>query len=219
MTFIFKNRTHAGQMLAPKLANYAHKPETIVIGLTRGGVPVAYEIAIALNLPLDICIVRKLGVPGSEELAMGAIASDGVMVVNDDIIREFHISQPILDAVIARELRELQHRERVYRGNLPPVNLVNKTVILVDDGIATGSTIRAAIAIIQQEKPKSIIVAVPVAPIEVNQELQTEVDGVVCVITPEPFYNVGLRYEDFSQVTDEEVHYLLERSRARFAEV
>jgi putative phosphoribosyl transferase len=217
MTFIFSNRTQAGQMLATKLTDYANNPDTIIVGLTRGGVPVAYEIAKLLNLPLDICIIRKLGVPGNDELAIGALASDGIRVLNEHIIREFHISQNVIDTITTRELRELQRREQLYRSNRPPMNLVNKTVILVDDGVATGSTIRAAIAIIKQEKPKSIILAIPVAPILVYQQLQTEVSSVVCLLTPEPFYNVGFRYDDFSQVTDEEVRDLVEQLDLRFS--
>lgn len=219
MTFIFPNRTQAGLLLATKLTDYANNPNTIVVGLTRGGVPVAYEIAKALNLPLDICIIRKLGVPGRDELAMGAVASDGIRVLNDNIIRDFGISQETIDAVTARELGELQRREQLYRSNRPPIDLVDKTVILVDDGVATGSTMRVAIAIIQQEKPKSIIVAVPVAPIQVCQQLQNQVSSVVCLLTPEPFYNVGFRYEDFSEVTDEQVHYLVEQLYSRFSRV
>jgi putative phosphoribosyl transferase len=219
MTFIFSNRTQAGQMLATKLTDYANNPDTIVIGLTRGGVPVAYEIAKALNLPLDICIIRKLGVPGNDELAIGAVASDGIRVLNEHIITEFGISQETIEAVTTRELGELQRREQVYRSNRPPISLANKTVILVDDGVATGSTMRVAIAIIQQEKPKSIVVATPVAPIKVYQQLQTLVSSVVCLLTPEPFYNVGFRYEDFSQVTDEQVRCLVEQLDSRFSTV
>jgi putative phosphoribosyl transferase len=216
MTSIFSNRAQAGQMLVTKLTDYANNPDTIVIGLTRGGVSVAYEIAKALNLPLDICIIGKLGVPGNDELAIGAVASDGIRVLNEHIISEFNISQETIDAVTTKELRQLQRREQIYRSNRPPINLVNKTVILVDDGVATGSTMRVAIAIMQQEKPKSIIVAIPVAPIKVYQQLQAQVSSVVCLLTPEPFYNVGFRYEDFSEVTDEQVRYLLEQLDLRF---
>jgi putative phosphoribosyl transferase len=198
----FRDRAQAGQMLAQKLAAY-NRPEVIVLGLPRGGVPVAYEIAKALQVPLDVCIVRKLGLPGHKELAMGAIASDGVRVLNYDIISNLGISSKTIDEVAARELRELQRRDHVYRGQRPPPDLQHHIIILVDDGIATGSTIRAAIAILKQELPKQIIVAVPVAPPDIYKQLKTEVDEVVCLIQPEQLYAVGIWYDNFSQITEE----------------
>jgi putative phosphoribosyl transferase len=208
----FVDRTEAGQILATKLKAYAKRTETIVLGLPRGGIPVAFEVARALHLPLDICLVRKLGVPGHKELAMGAIASDGVRVLNYDVISQLGISSKTIDEVAAKELRELQRRDRLYRGDRPSPNLKDSTVILVDDGIATGASIRAAIAVIQEEQPQSIIVAIPVAPSSTCDELRDEVDKVVCLMTPEPFYSVGLWYDYFTQTTDEEVHKLLTES-------
>jgi putative phosphoribosyl transferase len=212
MSFIFRNRTQAGQMLAAELMVYAQRPDVTVIALPRGGVPVAYEVAKSLNLPLDICIVRKLGIPTNPELAMGAIASDGIRILNSDIISGFNISSQTIDIVAEKELGELQRCENLYRNNLPKLDLCQRTVILVDDGIATGSTIRAAIAILLSEHPKGIVVAVPVAPPEVYKQLKTEVKEVVFLIKPEPFYTVGFWYEDFSQVTDEKVRYLVQQA-------
>ncbi len=212
MLWKLHDRTQAGQMLAKKLTAYANRADVLVLGLPRGGVPVAYEVAKALNVPLDVCIVRKFAVPSHKELAMGAIASDGVRVLNFDIISDFGISSKMIDAVAAKELRELQRRDHMYRGNRPSPDLRHRTIILVDDGIATGSTIRAAISILQLEQPAKIIVAVPVAPPDVYKELKTEVDEIVCLMTPEPFYTVELWYDNFSQTTDEEVHRLLEQS-------
>ncbi len=209
----FQNRTEAGRLLASRLTDYANHPDILVLGLPRGGVPVAFEVAKALNLPLDICIVRKLGVPGHKELAMGAIASGGVRVLNYDVVSWLGISGKTIDEVAARELRELQRRDRAYRGDRPPLDVRDRTVILVDDGIATGSTMRAAITVLKSQQPQQIIVAVPVAPLETCHEMQAEVDKLVCLMTPEPFYAIGLWYEDFAQTTDEEVRNLLaERS-------
>lgn len=208
----FRNRTAAGQLLATRLQNYRDRSDVLVLGLPRGGVPVAYEVAKALNAPLDICLVRKLGVPGHKELAMGAIASDGVRVLNYDVVSTLGISSKTIDAVAARELRELQRRDRAYRGDRPLPTVKNHTVILIDDGLATGATMRAAVAVLKQEQPQSIIVAIPVASPAVCDELKAEVDQVVCVATPEPFYSIGLWYEDFLQTTDEQVRHLLEQS-------
>lgn len=205
----FQNRTEAGQQLATRLQTYANRPNAIVLGLPRGGVPVAYAVAKALNLPLDICLVRKLGVPGHKELAMGAIASGGVRVLNYDVVSWLGISGKTIDAVAARELKELQRRDRAYRGDRPEPDLHHRIVILVDDGIATGSTIRAAISVIEPQQPAYLIVAVPVAPPATCDQLRTEVDEVVCLMTPETFYAIGLWYENFSQTTDEEVRELL----------
>jgi putative phosphoribosyl transferase len=205
----FVDRTEAGQLLAAKLKPYANRSDVIVLGLPRGGVPVAFEVAKALDLPLDICLVRKLGVPGHKELAMGAIASDGVRVLNYDIVCGLGISSQKIDEVAARELRELQRRDRAYRGDRPSPNLKDRTVILVDDGIATGASMRAAIAVLREEQPQSIIVATPVAPSLTCEKLKTEVDQVVCLTMPEPFYAIAFWYDYFPQTTDEEVRKLL----------
>ncbi|NJL53592.1 MAG: phosphoribosyltransferase [Hydrococcus sp. SU_1_0] len=213
----FVDRTEAGQLLATKLKAYANSSDVIVLGLPRGGISVAFEVAKALHLPLDICLVRKLGVPGHKELAMGAIASDGVRVLNYDIVCDLGISSQKIDEVAASELRELQRRvkrsypegNRAYRGDRPLPNLKNRTVILVDDGIATGASIRAAIAVLRAEQPQSIIVAIPVAPSSTCEELKAEVDQVVCLMMPEPLYGIALWYDCFPQTTDEEVSKLL----------
>ena len=212
MTMVLPNRTEAGRLLAKKLSAYANRPDVLVLGLPRGGVPVAFEVAKALNLPLDICLVRKLGVPGHKELAMGAIAMGGVMVLNDEVIKWRRISKQAIDAVAGRERLELGRRDRLYRGDRPIPDLRNRTVILIDDGIATGSTLRAAIAALGKLQPKSIVVAVPVAPPSTCNQLQAEVDEVVCLRTPEPLSSISLWYEDFSQTTDEEVRHLLARA-------
>ncbi|AFY75858.1 putative phosphoribosyltransferase [Pleurocapsa sp. PCC 7327] len=209
MTTRFRNRTEAGQLLAKKLTAYANRKDVLVLGLPRGGVPVAYEVAKALNAPLDICLVRKLGVPGHKELAMGAIASGGVRVLNYDVVSWLNISGKTIDKVAQKELRELQRRDRAYRGDRPPADARDRTVILVDDGLATGSTMRAAVAVLREQQPKSIVVAVPVAPPDTCKTLSAEVEEVVCLMTPEPFYAIGLWYENFAQTTDEEVRELL----------
>jgi putative phosphoribosyl transferase len=212
MTIRLRNRTEAGQMLASLLTDYANRPDVLVLGLPRGGVPVAFEVAKALNVPLDICLVRKLGVPGHKELAMGAIASGGIRVLNYDVVSWLGISSNTIDEVAAKEQRELERRDRVYRGDRTQSDVSNRTIILVDDGIATGSTMRAAIAILQQQQPEQIVVAVPVAPAQTCKELKSEVDKVVCLMTPEPFYAIGLWYENFEQTTDEEVRELLAKT-------
>ncbi|MDJ0675424.1 MAG: phosphoribosyltransferase [Calothrix sp. MO_167.B42] len=218
MTFKFSNRTEAGKMLAQKLTAYTNRKDVLVLALPRGGVPVGSEVAKALNAPLDVCIVRKLGVPGHKELAMGAIANGGVRILNYDVVGWLNISSATIEKVAAHELRELQRRDRVYRGDRSPPNVRNNTIILVDDGIATGSTIRAAIAILQQQKPQRIVVATPVAPLSVCRELQALVDEVVCLSMPEPFYAIGLWYENFNQTTDAQVRQLLEKSHQIFNE-
>jgi predicted phosphoribosyltransferase len=207
----FRDRRDAGRLLAAELAGYANRPEVLVLALPRGGVPVAYEVARSLGAPLDVFLVRKLGVPGQEEVAMGAIATGGVRVLNDRIVRGLRIPDRTIDAVAAKERGELARRERLYRGDRPPPGVRGRTVILVDDGLATGATMHAAIEALRAQQPARIVVAVPTAPREVCEALRAEVDDVVCAITPEPFHAVGLWYEDFSQTTDEEVRDLLAR--------
>ncbi|AFZ59643.1 phosphoribosyltransferase [Anabaena cylindrica FACHB-243] len=225
----FHNRTEAGQILAQHLTAYTHREDLLVLGLPRGGVPVAFEVAKKLNAPLDVCIVRKLGVPGHKELAMGAIAmltlgeashgegiaNQGMEILNYDVINALGIDRKVIEIVAAEELQELKRRDRTYRGNAPPLNVKNKTVILIDDGIATGSTMRAAIAILKQQQPTTIVVAVPVAPTSTYQELQLEVDNIVCLQTPKQMSAIGFWYEDFSQTTDEEVRALLAKQSDR----
>jgi len=209
---LFRDRKEAGRLLATKLAAYAQRPDVLVLALPRGGVPVAAEVARALGAPLDVFLVRKLGVPGYEELAMGAVATGGVRVVNEHIVRTRGIPDPVIDAVAAEEQQELTRRERLYRGDRPPPDVRGRTVILVDDGLATGATMQAAIKALQQQQPSRIVVAVPTASPETCEALRAEVDDVVCATTPEPFYAVGFWYEDFSQTTDDEVRDLLAQS-------
>ena len=208
----FRDRTEAGQLLARRLKRYADRPDVIVLALPRGGVPVAYEVAKALHAPLDVFLVRKLGVPGQEELAMGAIATGGIRVLNEDVVRMLNIPPRVIDSVAAQEARELERRERLYRGDRPAPDMTGRTVILVDDGLATGSSMRAAVAALRQKNPNRIVVAVPIAAAATCREFEAEVNEIVCYATPEPFYSVGLWYEDFSQTTDEEIRQLLERS-------
>ncbi len=205
----FHDRREAGLLLAAKLAAYANRADVIVLALPRGGVPVAYEVARALGAPLDVFVVRKLGVPGYEELAMGAVATGGVRVLNDQIVRDLRIPDHVIDRVAAAEREELARRERAYRGGRPPLDVRDRTVILVDDGLATGATMRAGVTALRQLQPDRIIVAVPTASPETCEELKAEVDEVVCAITPEPFHAVGYWYEDFTQTTDQEVSELL----------
>ena len=208
----FGDRREAGRLLAAKLAaTYANRPDVLVLALPRGGVPVAYEVARTLRAPLDVFLVRKLGVPGHEELAMGAIASGGVRVLNHDIVGALRIPDELIDAVTTREQAELARRERLYRGDRPPPDVRGRTVVLVDDGLATGATMLAAVQALRQQHPARVVVAVPVAPPETCEQLRTEVDEVVCAFTPEPFRAVGLWYEDFTPTTDAEVRDLLAR--------
>ncbi|MSU61955.1 MAG: phosphoribosyltransferase [Pedosphaera sp.] len=207
----FRNRVEAGQLLAKRLMNYANRSDVLVLALPRGGVPVAYEVAQALNAPLDVFVVRKLGVPGYEELAMGAIASGGVRVLNGSVVESLGISSETIDTVAARELRELKRRERAYRHDLPAPAVQGSTVILVDDGIATGSTMRAAIEALRHLKAARIVVAVPTASFSTVREMRPDVDELVAVMMPADFSGVGQWYQDFSQTTDEEVRDLLER--------
>ena len=209
---IFKDRRDAGRKLAQYLTQYANRPDVVVLALPRGGVPVAFEVARALNAPLDIFLVRKLGLPGHEELAMGAIASGGLRVLNEDIVGALNIPDAVVEAVARRERAELERRERAYRGDRPPLDVRGKTVILVDDGLATGSSMRAAVAGLRARQPAQIVVAVPTAAPETCDAFENEVDDVVCAVTPQPFFSVGTWYEDFSQTSDEEVRRLLEEA-------
>jgi len=207
----FLDRTEAGKQLAEALARFAKRPEVLVLALPRGGVPVAFEVAKALEVPLDVFVVRKLGTPGNEELAMGAIASGGIRVLNQNVVGALHIPPDLIDEAAARELEELERRERVYRKGRAAFDLRGRTVILVDDGIATGSTMRAAIKALKTAAGR-IVVAVPTVAFETAAELRPEVDELVTLMTPTNFYAVGQWYEDFSQTTDSEVIDLLERA-------
>jgi putative phosphoribosyl transferase len=209
---LFRDRHEGGRLLAAKLAHYAGRPDVVVLALPRGGVPVGYEVAQALGAPLDVFVVRKLGLPGEEELAMGAVASPGVRVLNEQMVRALGIADGVIDAVMTRERAELARRERAYRGDRPPLDVGGRTVILVDDGLATGATMQAAIEALRQQHPSRIVVAVPTASPEACEALKTQVDEVVCAVTPEPFYAVGLWYDDFSETTDDEVGALLVRN-------
>jgi len=210
----FRNRSEAGRLLAAKLAAYANRHDVVVLGLPRGGVPVAYEVARVLSAPLDIFLVRKLGVPGHEELAMGAVASGGVRVLNRDVVSELRIPDAAIDAVAKSEEQELERRAHAYRGDRPPPDVRGRIAILVDDGLATGATMLAAIKALRHQHPARIVVAVPTGSPETCEQLRADADDVVCLITPEPFAAVGLWYEDFSQTTDDEVRELLARSDA-----
>ena len=212
MTRLFRNRKEAGQILAGLLEVYAYRPDVLVLGLPRGGVPVAFEVARSLVAPLDVFLVRKLGVPGHEELAMGAIASGSVRVLNHEVVEYLGIPAGVIDAVAEVEQRELNRREEAYRGSRPPAAVRGHIVILVDDGLATGSTMRAAVAALRMQEPKKLVVAVPVAAPSTCDEFKAEVDQIICASTPQPFYGVGQWYEDFSQTTDEEVRSLLEQA-------
>lgn len=213
----FKNRMEAGRFLAMRLSNFANRADVLVLALPRGGVPVAYEVAAALNVPMDVFLVRKLGVPGHQELAMGAIATGDVRVLNDDVVRYLGIPDEVIDAVAAQEQEELERRAQLYRGDRPARPVQNRVVILVDDGLATGSTMRAAALALRQQHPAAIVVAVPVASSQTCEEFRAEVDDVICALTPEPFYAVGLWYEDFDQTTDAEVRDLMARAENRLA--
>jgi putative phosphoribosyl transferase len=207
-----KDRRAAGQHLAGKLAAYANRSDVLVLALPRGGVPVAFEVAQALNTPLDVFLVRKLGVPGQEELAMGAIASGGVRVLNQHVVEAIHISEATINQVAAKEEQELQRRERLYRNDRPAPDVHEFIVILVDDGLATGATMRAAVKALRQQQPARLVVAVPISSPETCHDLKAEVDEIICAMTPCPFHSVGYWYDDFLQTTDEEVQDLLKQA-------
>ncbi len=210
----FKNRRDAGMQLARHLKEYRERPDVLVLALPRGGVPVGFEVAHALDAPLDVFVVRKLGVPGHEELAMGAVASGGVRVLNEEILAALDIEEETLARVAAEEERELARRERTYRGERSMPEIRDHTIILVDDGLATGSTMKAAATALRSEDPKRIVAAVPVAAAEACDALRAEVDEIICVLTPQPFFAIGLWYEEFVQTTDEEVRRLLAEARS-----
>jgi len=212
---IFKNRADAGRKLAARLTRYGDREDVLVLALPRGGVPVAYEVAKELKAPLDVFLVRKLGVPGHEELAMGAIASSGVRVVNEELVNYLGIPDEVIDGIAAVEQRELERRAVAYRDDRPPPDVKDRIVILIDDGLATGSTMRAAAASLRLQKPRRIVVAVPVSSPETCDEFRSEVDEIVCAVTPQHFQGVGLWYDDFSQTSDEEVRELLKRAVQR----
>lgn len=209
MRITFEDRAEAGAFLATKLMHYGQRDDVMVLGLPRGGIPVAYPIAQALGAPLDVFVVRKLGVPGQKELAMGAIAMGGVIILNHDLIEAMHIPQAEVDAIVRQEKLELLRREHLYRGNRPPAIIQDRTVILVDDGLATGATMWAAIVALRKLEPARIVVAVPVASEQTCDAFRDEVDELVCPFTPDPFLAVGVWYDNFSQTTDEQVRELL----------
>jgi putative phosphoribosyl transferase len=213
MSKLFHDRTEAGRALAGLLGKYAHREDVMILALPRGGVPVAFEVAQALDVLLDIFVVRKLGLPSNEELAMGALASGNVRVLNDEVVQSFGIGDRVIEAVAEKEQVELERREHLYRGDSPLPSIQGKTILLVDDGVATGSTMRAAVAALRRRHPAEIIVAVPVAPPSTCEILRAEADQVICAATPEPFYAVGQWYKVFDQTTDRQVRELYERSK------
>jgi len=210
---VYRDRRHAGQVLAQRLTDFTDRPDVIVLALPRGGVPVAFEVAQALHAPLDVFIVRKLGVPGREEYAMGAIASGEVCVLNHEVVEWLGISQASIDAVLQAERLELARREHLYREARPVPSLHARTVLLIDDGLATGSTMRAAIRACRQQQPRHLVAAIPVADADVCESLRNEADEVVCASTPDFFQAVGRWYDDFSQTSDDEVRALLAAAR------
>jgi putative phosphoribosyl transferase len=211
---LFKDRADAGRKLAEELPGYGGRTDVIVLGLPRGGVPVAFEVAKALKAPLDIFLVRKLGAPGQKELAMGAIAPGGVRVLNHDVVQALNISDEMIETIAAEEQQELERREQAYRGDRPKPDVRGRTLILVDDGLATGASMRAAVIALRWQEPAGIIVAVPTAAPETCEALKDEVDEIVCVATPQPFLGIGASYEEFSQMTDEEVRELIEQANS-----
>ncbi|HEX7239338.1 MAG TPA: phosphoribosyltransferase [Longimicrobiaceae bacterium] len=211
---IFADRSDAGRRLAERLGRYAGRDDVVVLAVPRGGVPVGFEVARALGAPLDVLVVRKLGAPGNEELAMGAVAEGGIRVVNDEVVRTGRIPAWLIDEETRLEQTEMERREHDYRGHRPPPVLRGRTVLLVDDGIATGATIRAALAALRAQDPARIVVATPTAPASACEELRRDADEVVCLATPEPFYSIALSYEEFPQLSDEQVDTLLHRAVA-----
>ncbi|EGJ49390.1 phosphoribosyltransferase [Desulfocurvibacter africanus] len=217
MAMVFDDRTDAGRKLAERLGEYRNKQDVLVLGLPRGGVPVAYEVAEHLGAPLDVFLVRKLGAPGNEEFALGAIATGGVRVINNYALRQMGVSTEALAAVAAREQRELERRESLYRGDEAEPDIAGKVVILVDDGLATGATMRAAVLAVKVKKPQKVVVAVPTGSAEACHILNAEADEVLCLDVPTHFGGVGAWYRDFAQTSDEEVLDLLNRARQRMA--
>lgn len=211
----FQNRIEAGQLLAQKLEAYTGRPDTLVLALPRGGVPVAYEVATHLNLPLDIFIVRKLGLPGEKELAMGALASGGTRILNMELVREARVPDSLIDKVTAEEQQELERREQLYRNNRPALQVEGRTVILIDDGLATGTSMRVAVLALKRQQPPRLVIAVPVAPPDIYEDFRDLADEIVCAITPRHLYAIGMWYNDFSQTTDQEVCDLLEEAGRR----
>jgi len=210
MKALYRDRADAGRQLAEHLAGYTDQSDVLVLGLSRGGVPVAFEVAKRIHAPLDVLIVRKLGVPGQEELAMGAIATGGIRILNANIVRSLQIPESVIHAVVAAEEVELKRRERIYRGNRALWEIRSKTAILIDDGIATGSTMRAAIQVLRKQNATRIVVAVPYAPLSARNDFESEADETVVLNSMEDFWAVGQAYEDFSPVSDEEVTRLME---------
>lgn len=208
----FLDRREAGRALAARLTKYASRPDVLILALPRGGIPVGYEVSLAIHAPMDVFVVRKLGVPGHEELAMGAVAGGGVRVLNEDMVRALGVSDRQIEAITKRELSELKRQERLYRTSRPEQPIEGRTILLIDDGLATGSTMRAAATALRRRGPSSIIVAVPVGAPATCEQFADLVDETICVLTPEPFMAVGRWYEDFSQTSDDEVRELLSQS-------
>lgn len=217
MNLPFANRFEAGRRLATSLAHYRNRDDVVVVGLPRGGVPVAYEVARALDAPLDVIVVRKLGVPGQEELALGAVASGGLCILNHDVVNMVGITEKEIEQLIEHQLREIRRREDLYRGTHSPPMLEGHCVILVDDGVATGATMRAAVALVRKQGPSQLVVAVPVGAIETMQAIRSEADEVVCLTEPSLFGSVGQWYVDFAQTSDDEVRELLTRRGAELS--